>query len=208
MHEHSTRRPSLSDILAGSTDTIRRQWNETEAAGDFELLPAGTYIGHVHHVELFNAKTGTPGVRIQFRIAEGDHTGRMLFHNCWLTEAALPQTKRDCAKLGLDSIDKLEDAAVTPGRIRCKVRVALRTDDNGEQHNRVRRFDVLGIDEPERDAFAPDDETEAVGSEPSKTGDNGDGIDAKPGDDSDIEFDPAKLDAELATEQPTGGSER
>jgi len=88
----------------------------------------------------------------------------------WLTAAALPQTKRDCAKLGLTTLEKLESATIPPGRIRCKVRVALRTDDDGEQRNRVRRFDVLGIDEPQVDPFAPTgDGTDGDGGAPTAT---------------------------------------
>ena len=145
----------LVDILAGNTDEIRKRWDSTEAAAEFAPLPTGTYECHVQAVELFNAQTGTPGVKIRFRVCDGEHAGRMLFHNSWLTPAALPQTKRDCQKLGLDSLAKLETAAVPAGRIRCKVRVALRRDDDGCECNRVRRFDVLGIDEPEADPFAP-----------------------------------------------------
>ena len=50
-------------------------------------------------------------------------------------------------------------ATVPPGRIRCNVRVALRRDDDGTEYNRVRGFDVLRVDEPEVDAFAPPAET-------------------------------------------------
>jgi len=163
MHNNYTTKRLLSDILAGRTDEIREQWNETEAAADFVPLPGGTYEAHVQSVELFNAKTGTPGVKTQFRVAEGEHAGRHVFHDLWLTPAALPQTKRDCAKLGIQQLDQLENGTVPPGRIRCKVRVALRRDDDGTEYNRVRSFDVLSVDEPERDAFAPaeDDEPQA-----------------------------------------------
>ncbi len=150
-------RRRLTDILRGNLETLRDQWSTTEAAADFAPLPAGTYECHVHSVELFNARTGTPGVKIRFDVVEGEYAGRALFHDLWLTPAALPQTKRDCLKLVLDSLDKLESAAVPSGRIRCKVRVALRRNDDGTEHNRVIRFDVLRIDEPERDPFAPTD---------------------------------------------------
>jgi hypothetical protein len=79
----------------------------------------------------------------------------MIFHDCWLTAPALPQSKRDLGKLGIAMLDQLETLAVPPGRIRCKVRVALRKDDAGEQFNRVRCFDVIAIDELQADPFAP-----------------------------------------------------
>ncbi len=181
MQEHSSTRRRLSDILAGNLDQIHRQWDETEAAADLVPLPAGTYEAHVQTVELFNAKTGTPGVKMTFRVAEGEHAGRYLFHNLWLTSPALPQTKRDCLKLGIKSLEELETAELPPGRIRCKLRVALRREDDGTEYNRVRHFDVLRIDEPERDAFAPTDDA---------------GGDAEPS--GDTSFDPERLEADSA----------
>lgn len=153
-------RQSLSDILHSNSarEQLAADWDRTDAAGDFAPLPAGHYIAHVQSVELFTAKKGTPGVKIVFRVAEGEHAGRKVFHDSWLTAAALPATKRDCAKLGIMKLEQLETANVPPGCIRCDVRIALRTDDNGEQFNKVRGFDVLGIDEPDADAFAPADE--------------------------------------------------
>ncbi len=151
-------RRRLTDILAnGQCGNLRDAWNRTEAAADFVPLPAGTYECHVHSVELFNARTGTPGAKIYFVVREGEHAGRALFHDCWLTPAALPQTKRDLGKLGITHLEQLEGPPVLPGCIRCKVRVALRRADDGTEYNRVVRFDVIRIDEPERDPFAPAD---------------------------------------------------
>lgn len=160
MHNYneSAPRPRLTDILTnGQCGNLRDAWSRTEAAADFAPLPAGTYECHVHNIELFSARTGTPGVKIRFDVCEGEHAGRSLFHDCWLTPAALPQTKRDLSKLGITRLEQLEGPAVPPGRIRCKVRVALRRDDDGTERNRIIRFDVLRIDEPERDPFAPAD---------------------------------------------------
>jgi len=150
-------RRKLTDILNGDgADGLRKQWAETQAATEFAPLPAGTYTAHVHIVELFKTQTkGTPGVKVQFRVCDGEHVGRMVFHDCWLTAPALPQSKRDLAKLGLATVDQLETTVVPSGRIRCKLRVALRTDDSGESFNRVRSFEVIGIDEPQADPFAP-----------------------------------------------------
>jgi hypothetical protein len=41
--------------------------------------------------------------------------------------------------------------------MRCKVKLALRTNDDGTEYNSVRSFEVIGIDPPEADAFAPVD---------------------------------------------------
>ena len=79
--------------------------------------------------------------------------GRRFWHDLWLTPAALPMTKRDLAKLGVASLDQLEKPI--PQGIRCKVKLALRRDDDGNEHNRVQLFTVIGVDAPEVDPFAP-----------------------------------------------------
>jgi len=182
----------LSDILAGRNEEIRGQWDQTEAAQDFAPVPAGTYEAHVDSLELANSRRNcTPSVMLTFRIAEGEHAGRLVWHDLWLTPAALPRTKRDCVKLGLNSLDEIENATVTPGRIRCKVRVALRRDDDGNEHNDVRRFDVLRIDEPGADPFTPvggsedeppvptkDAASEAAQDEPAKPDTDGEYFDS------------------------------
>ena len=139
----------LSDILAGETQqNLAKQWESTEAAPDFVLLPSGTYEAHIQAIELFNARTGTPGVKVTFRLAEGEHAGRNLYSDLWLTPAALPQTKRDLGKLGVQTLEQLESAKLTPGRIRCRVRVALRRGDDGSEYNSVRGFDFVKEEDP------------------------------------------------------------
>lgn len=153
---------SLTDLLHDAAADLRDAWSRTDAARDLEPLPAGTYIAHVHGIKLFRAKTGTPGAKIRFDVLEGEHAGRRLFFDCWLTPAALPCSKRDLAKLGITELDQLESGALPPGRIRCKVRVAQHRADDGRTFDRVRAFDVIGIDDPPADpsldpAFGPDD---------------------------------------------------
>jgi len=147
----------LSDILANRDgEQLRRAWKTTEAADDFAPLPRGEYVAHIIACELFNSRDkGTPGFKLTFKVIDGDHAGRQFWHDIWLTPAALPMAKRDLGKLGVTDLEQLERSL--PSHMRCSVKLALRRDDDGTEYNRVRRFDVLGIDEPERDAFAPDD---------------------------------------------------
>ena len=150
-------RKSLSDILRnGDRESLSRAWGETQAAEDFAPLPSGEYVARIVGGELFTSKTkGTAGYKLAFRVLEGDHQGRQFWHDVWLTPAALPMAKRDLAKLGVTSLEQLE-RPLPPG-IRCKVKLALRRDDDGTEHNRVKHFEVVGIDPPEQDAFAPID---------------------------------------------------
>jgi hypothetical protein len=151
-------RKSLSDILRDSEkESLSRAWGETQAAEDFAPLPPGEYVARIVGGELFTAKTGTAGYKLAFRVLEGEHQGRQFWHDVWLTPAALPMAKRDLAKLGVTALEQLE-RPLPPG-IRCKVKVALRKDDDGTEYNRVKRLEVVGIDPPDADAFAPLPET-------------------------------------------------
>lgn len=151
------KRKSLTDILRnGDRESIARAWGEAEAAEDFAPLPAGEYAARIVGGELFNSKTkGTAGYKLCFRVLEGDHTGRQFWHDVWLTPAALPMAKRDLAKLGVTALEQLE-RPLPPG-IRCRVKLTLRRDDDGNESNKIRQFEVIGIDPPETDAFAPAD---------------------------------------------------
>lgn len=147
----------LSDILTdGSGDDLKKLFDETEAAGEMAPLPAGDYVAHIVKGELETSRAkGTPGYKLTFKIVEGDHVGRRFWNDCWLTPAALPQTKRDLAKLGVTSLEQLEQPL--PRFIRCKCQLALRKDDDGNERNRLKSFEVVGIDKPEEDPFAPGD---------------------------------------------------
>ena len=150
-------RKSLSDILRnGDRESIARAWGETQAAEDFTLLPPGEYIARIVGGELSTSKTkGTAGYKLVFRVLEGDHHGRHFWHDVWLTPAALPMAKRDLAKIGVTALEQLE-SPLPPG-IRCKCKLVLRRDDDGAEHNKLQRFEVIGIDPPEVDPFAPAD---------------------------------------------------
>ena len=154
-------RKSLSDILhEGDRESLSRQWDEAKAADDYGTpIPAGEYVCHLVAADLFNAQTkGTPGVKLAFKVIEGQHTGRRVWHDCWLTGPALPQTKRDLLKLGVKRLEQLDSPL--PQGIRCEVQVAFRREDYGNPFNRVKTFTVVGIDPPEQDPFAPADTPE------------------------------------------------
>ncbi len=157
MNDHNTTgalRRKLSDILLNSqSESLRTAWASTTAASDFAPLPAGTYTARILSGELSTSKSGTPSYKLTFKALEGEHAGRQFWHDIWLTPAALPMAKRDLAKLGVTTLEQLERPL--PAGIRCEVKLALRTEDDGAQFNRVRSFDVLGIDSTEDADFAP-----------------------------------------------------
>lgn len=153
-------RKLLSDILHGN-DTYFDDWGDVQAADEFGPVPPGYYVTHLAGSELAESKTkGTPSYKLVFKIIEGDYTGRKLWYDIWLTDASKPQAKRDFAKLGITDPKRQLEGPLPQG-IRCGCKVALRRADDGTEFNKVQTFEVLGIDAPEVDAFAPADDATA-----------------------------------------------
>lgn len=155
-------RKKLSDILyASDRESLHRAWATTEAAAEFAPLPRGEYTFRILSGELFVSKrNSTPGYKLTLEVTEGEFAGRRAWCDFWLTPAALPMSKRDLDKLGITSLDQLE-RPLPPG-ILIKGKLSLRADDDGNESNRLTRFECIGVEPP--DTFAPsgDDQAEAV----------------------------------------------
>src|SRR4051812_9295891 len=119
-------RKRLSDILPHSeSESIKRTWDETQAAGDMGPLPAGTYVARVESAEFFSARSGPPGIKLTLVVVEpAEFGGRRIWHDAWLTPAAMPSTKRDLLKLGITDLSQLDRPI--PGGLIVECRVALR----------------------------------------------------------------------------------
>jgi hypothetical protein len=150
-------RKRLTDILHGSErDRIAGIWQSAKPADDLKPIPSGQYRCRIIDGTLFNAKSGTAGYKLTLEVLEGEHAGRRLWHDVWLSEAAVSLAKRDLGKLGVTSLEQLEKPL--PEGILIEARVALRRGDDGTEFNRVSRFDVVGIEPAEPEPFAPRDE--------------------------------------------------
>lgn len=149
------KRKRLSDILtdSGAVRNLESAWREATAAAEFAPLPPGEYTFRVLAGELFTSRGGTPGYKLTLEVSEGDYEGRRSWADFWLTPAALPMTKRDLAKIGVTDLAQLE-RPLPPG-ILIRGKLALRRDDDGNEANRLTRFEFAGV-EP-GDAFEPQD---------------------------------------------------
>jgi hypothetical protein len=134
----------LSDILNGETrEELARRFDEIEPAPDFLPVPAGTYEVDLIHGELRVSQNGVTGYTCHFEISDGEYRGRRFWHTAWLSEAALPYSKRDLIKLGIQKLEQCEKP-VPPG-IYCTVKVVERTDDDGTKRNRVTGIEAGGV---------------------------------------------------------------
>lgn len=130
---------SIRDSRVDSQD-FRAAWDSVEAAGDFSPLPAGKYLATATRGELGATRNGTSRYRVEFTISDGEHAGRRLPLDIYLSTAALALAKRDLAKLGIERPDQM-DHPLRP--VRVQLRVALRVEDDGTEYNRIRSFERL-----------------------------------------------------------------
>ncbi|MFO0851818.1 MAG: hypothetical protein U0871_25120 [Gemmataceae bacterium] len=149
-------RKPLADILpgGGGDDDILDRFDATEAAGDYDPLPRGTYTAVAVSGGRTTAATGTPGYTVEFRITDGPHAGRRVWKTWYLTQAALPYTKKGLAKLGLDTKAKLT-GPFPADRLVCKLILTVRARDDGSTVNEVKDVSVIRVQEPTADPFAP-----------------------------------------------------
>lgn len=147
-------RKRLSDILLNSEkERLGRAWDSTKPAADLAPVPPGEYRCRVADGSLFNARSGTAGFKLSLDILDGEHAGRRLFFDVWLSEAALPMARRDLGKLGIESFEQLERPL--PQGIIVAAKVTLRRGDDGQEFNRIVRFEVIAVEPPKPDPFAP-----------------------------------------------------
>ncbi len=118
---------------------LAAQFDTTTPAESPEPVPAGEYPARAVDARLGENRRGTPVYSMRIEITDGEHAGRRLMWRAYLSPAALPHSKRDLARLGLDSFAQLESGAVPGGLL--MARVALRKDDSGAVFNEVRTLD-------------------------------------------------------------------
>jgi hypothetical protein len=137
-------RRRLSDIFTGENmEALARQFDATEAAPDYAPLPANKYAVDFVQGQLCTSQSGNTGYTCTFEVNAGEFSGRRLWHTFWLTEAAMPYSKRDLNKLGIETGEQFEKP-VPPG-IFCSIKVVVRTDDDGTQRNKVIAIEPGGV---------------------------------------------------------------
>ena len=150
-------RKKLSDILSqNERESLARSWDSTAPADkvDRSPIPAGTYRCRILEGTLFTAKSGSKGYKLTFEVADGEHAGRRIWFDVWLTDNALPYAKRELAKLGVTRLDQLEQPL--PARFVVNVTVRIERGDDGNSFNKVAGFDDVELEQnADSNPFAP-----------------------------------------------------
>jgi len=153
----ATERKPLTGILpggGGGNDDIFDRFDAAEAADDFKPLPRGAYIALAVGGRLEKARTGTDCYTFEFRVTEGEYTGRRVWLSRYFTHAAIEYTKRDLKKFGINSGERLK-APFPAGRFVVKLTIVVRKTDDGIERNEVKNIEVVRLQEPEADPYAP-----------------------------------------------------
>jgi hypothetical protein len=132
-------RPTVEDILGSGFAEFKKAYDEADAADSFPI-PAGRYEALVADGRLAKAqRNGTPSLKLTFEIQEPEEfRGRKIWHDIWLTTKAAYIAKKDLAKLGIGSLDRLQDPL--PVGLIMSLNVSLETTDKGGEYNKVVSF--------------------------------------------------------------------
>ena len=104
---------------------------------EYELIPGGKYLAIPEDAAFGESNTGSPRVECKFRIKGGDHDGRLVFADLYMTDAAADRTIESLRYCGC----RFPDADVTNlkgfGDKEVQVVVEIETY-NGKQYNKVK----------------------------------------------------------------------
>lgn len=155
-----TPKKKLSDIVKDMTK-LKQQWANTKPAPDTDKpIPPGDYVCDLIDGAAFEARTGTQGFKVTLKVREGELAGRLVWHDYYLTEKALPYTLRALAKIGITDPEQL-DAGLPAGLV-VKAKIIVNTRDGGGERNEVRSWELVAVN---ADA-APGAPTQAAGATP------------------------------------------
>jgi hypothetical protein len=124
-------------------DEVFKAFQETEAQATGPV-PAGTYnVVAVEGKFARSHRKGTPSYKLKLEIADGDHKGRLLWLDYYLTPAARAASKGALAAFGV-----INPSKPLANRYACVARVRVRQDDDGLERNEITQLKVIQKIEP------------------------------------------------------------
>jgi hypothetical protein len=132
---------------------LDRRFREAEEAAEFVVLPPGEYLADAVQGTFDTTRKGVPELKITFQIAKGDFVGQRFWLHLYLSEKALPITKRDLRKFEITDLAQIRDR--WPATWRCRVKLTVQTSDAGNESNRAQLLEVLERLDPGPEPFAP-----------------------------------------------------
>lgn len=128
-------------------------FTDVEGAGGFTPLPNGRYLLQVTDWELTETKNpgklpvGTPGIKWEFTVIDGEYENRKLWTNHWIAATTLPFLKGFLAATGvfteqelnsqLGSLTEVAERVLEAG---AKVCAKVGRQRNNDDYNEIRAF--------------------------------------------------------------------
>lgn len=171
---------SLAALFAGNTGNGKPPSDDLDALfglPDPSPLPAGWYACEFVRGGLGQSNSGKQRYELRAKLTEGEHVGKLVFDDLYLTAAAWWKSKPILGKLGIDNPEKLR-RDLPPGLIG-RVRLVIE-DRDGIRRNKVCDLELTGrkptdvaapIGAPPVDPFAPAPSTAAT--RPAKQSEEG-----------------------------------
>ena len=128
---------------------IKELWDNTpvDTTTTYEPLEGGVYEAELISKKRHLAKSGTEGVKLEWKVLNGQYAGRRVWQDLWITERSIAFTKRQLYKLQIFDLD-----GNSPSGIIAAIEVIKRTKDNGQCFNEVKRAEYVRT---EQDPFTP-----------------------------------------------------
>lgn len=135
-------------------DDLAIDFTDVEGAGGFTPLPSGRYLLQVTDWELTEVKkeggklpAGTPGIRWEFDVVDGEHENRKLWNSHWLSASSLPYLKGFLAATGEFTEEELNgslgSAKALAERVleaQAKVCAKVGLQRNNPEYNEIKNF--------------------------------------------------------------------
>jgi hypothetical protein len=130
------------ELTGGNTapndDEVFKAFQEAEAQATGPV-PAATYnVVAVEGKFARSHRKGTPSYKLKVEIADGDHKGRVLWHDYYLTPAARAASKGALAQFEVKDVSQ-----PMADRFACVARVRIRQDDDGIERNEITHLKVV-----------------------------------------------------------------
>jgi hypothetical protein len=136
----------LSDIVKDMAG-LKAAWAFTAPAPDTDKpLPAGEYLCELVNGEAFAARKGTPGFKVTLRVLAGHFKDRLVWHDFYLSPAALPYTLRSLGRIGVTDLEQL-DAGLPTGLV-VKAKLTINRRDDGTERNELRTWELVQAGPP------------------------------------------------------------
>ena len=78
-------------------------FSQVSDAEGYTPLPDGEYPCQLTDIELDRTRSGDEMWKLRWKVATGEHTGRLLFDNLVFSEKAMSRVKLVCSVLGIDT---------------------------------------------------------------------------------------------------------